>query len=235
MLVLGVIPFCALATPAGAVLQFAVQSAGGVNTFFCADNQACDTNPAVGQLQISQTVGPVTITSTLAVASAGGLSVSTLDIVNNTDSTVSYQSVVSNTGYAGPVTNVGWSGSGTWQAGIGSTFTYNFYADALNGQGAGPGFATPGILTGSFSSAVNSLPDSFANTGSHVFDAAGPYSMTLEWTGSFAPHADLVSRGQVQIASNVPEPATWALMGIGFALMAGVGLRSRRRAAALVD
>jgi hypothetical protein len=43
------------------------------------------------------------------------------------------------------------------------------------------------------------------------------------------PGAELVSRGQTEIKSGVPEPSTWAMMGLGFAALGYAGFRRTRK------
>lgn len=243
-LLLGVIPFCAFASPAGAVLQIAIDVAGSP-VFTCADNQPCDSNPAIGSLTLANdTVGGVLILGSLSVATTTGLTISTFNIINQSGSTVNYEAVVSDTDYTTPIGSVNWSGSGTWYAGSGTSFEFQWYADAANGQGAGLSLATPGTLLGTYNAAVGStLPASFAKDGSTGFASSGPYSLTMAWgsgtgfsgTSGLLPNAYLVGRNQAETGVMIPEPSTWALMGIGFALIGGVGLRNRRREVAALD
>ena len=121
-------------------------------------------------------------------------------------------------------------------ASVGTTFTDNYYADAGNAQGGGTALATPGTPVGTWGGTVSLPSQGFADSGFFPFTATGPFSMTMEWDSQLTAGADVVSRGQamyVPISGVIPEPATWAMMGLGFALMGVVGLRAKRQAVAL--
>jgi hypothetical protein len=238
-LLLGAIPLCAFASPAGAVLQIAIDVNG--NVFTCSDNQSsgCDADPATGTLELANDnlFGLVQVTGSFSVGTTNGLTISTFNIINLSGAPLNYEAVVSDTDYAGPVAAVNWSGSGTWYGGSGTAFEYQWYADAANGQGAGSSLATPGTLLGTYVSTVgSSLPASFAKDGSTPFSASGPYSLTMVWgsgtsfpgTTGLASDAYLVGRNQAETGV-IPEPSTWAMMGLGFALIGGVGWRRSRR------
>ena len=83
-----------------------------------------------------------------------------------------------------------------------------------------------GIDIKDFVSGALTGPDrSFNGKG---FDlATTPYGMTEVMDLTLAPGASVAVQGISMEASAVPEPRTWAMMAIGFALMAGMGLKRR--------
>lgn len=72
-------------------------------------------------------------------------------------------------------------------------------------------------------------PTGLANTPFNVFNpgAAGNFAFVLNYTECCGPPAELLlSINDVTVGGGAPEPATWALMLVGFG-MAGYGLRRR--------
>lgn len=216
------------AAPANATLQIALDVSG--TDFLCVDNAACDTNPAVGVLQIgAQTVNGVAIAGAVqeqTIGAVNSLNTSSLIITNLSAVAKSLDFVVGGTDFVGPVTGVRVSGSGTWENAGGSTAALEWFADAANGQGAGPGFATPGALISSFSNIAIGDADSFSHDGGSPF-VGSLFSMTESASGVLVAGGSLVNRGQAEIAT-VPEPSTWAMMLVGF-LALGFGALSRKR------
>jgi hypothetical protein len=101
---------------------------------------------------------------------------------------------------------------------------------SLNTQtsvGAGPLFIPAGTLITS-SPLTNFLGGQEAIIGPN-FLSAGNYFAELSGTSGSSP-IHLVVDGTVTATEAVPEASTWAMMGIGFALMGFVGFRKRTSA-----
>jgi hypothetical protein len=225
--------------PAHATLQIAADINGV--TFFCADQQACDKNPAVGTLEIGdQLLGGVQVNGSIQMSVGTALNpgpqdilnTSSLSVINNNTSPVPIIVTVGDKNFAGPVTQRETSTSGTWQNAIGSTLTTTFFDDPTNAQGANTPGDTPGILLDTFTSTAVAAADSFAHDGSGPITDPGRFGMTESVTGSLIGGASLLSRGQTEIKSAVTPPAVRepsALVLLGTALLGFLGWRSRER------
>jgi hypothetical protein len=217
--------------PAHATLQFALQSGG--TTFFCADNTACDTNPAVGIIQINnQTLAGLQINGSIqtAVSSRGLdlLSASSLSIVNATRRAITAQATISATDFMGPVSSIETTGSGTWVGARGSSTTLRWFEDPLNRQGAAFAGDTPGDLVDTFTSTATRPGQSFAHDNVETVSDTGPFSMTLDTAGTLRAGGSLLNRGQAAIANFIPEPGPLSLLGVGLGLI-GLDVRRRRQ------
>jgi PEP-CTERM motif len=219
--------------PAKATLQI-VADVNGV-TSSCVDNAACDSNPAVGIIQVADGAlngvmvnGSIqTSTGTPANPGLDTLNTSSLSIVNLSGTTKTVTVAVSDTDFTGPIASWASAASGTWQTAIGSSITLNWYNDPTNEQGASTITDTPGTLVDTFTDNATLRADSFSHDGAGPESISGPFSMTEQTILTLAPHAQLVSRGQTEIEISVPEPSTWAMMVLGFA---GLGYAAFRRA-----
>jgi len=226
------LPAIAMATPASALLELYGNVDGSVIT--CSDGAACDINPAPGILEIAPTtLNGVFFTGEIAASTSPGgpdiLNNSVLDVINTTGVTKHLNLIVSDTGFAGPVSEFAAAGSGTWQNTIGSSITLNWFADPANAQGADGSGSTPGTLLTTFSNTATSIVQSFSNgTAIGPFVAAGPASLTMQATYDLDPFGQLINRGMTVELTAVPEPSTWMMLALGFV---GLGYAAVRRSA----
>ena len=225
----------AVSTPAHAVLQIAADVSGA--TFFCADNTACDLNPAVGTIELANgTLNGVAVNGSIQ-ASTGTpanpgqdlIDTSSLSIINNSGATRVVTVAVGDTDFSAPVTSFHITGSGTWVNSGGSSLLLEWFDDPANAQGADNAFDAPGTMLGSFTSTGTDPLHSFAFDQSGAVSDSGPFSMTIWAQASLSSGAVLLNRGQGEAKSAVPEPSTWAMMALGFVGLGFAGYRRTRK------
>ena len=223
----------AFIAPAHAVLQIAFTD--GVTTVTCADGQACDLSGGANNILIlNETVGAFHIVGTVAasLSSSGGdnLQLST-SLIQNSGSTLGHLGIiVGDNNFLGPITGVNESASLTFNSAVGSgASTLNFFADTANGQPAGPGLNIPGSLLFTASGAPATDPDSFAGSNASLFSALGPFSLTETANLALRAGGSITGFNESMATVNtpIPEPRTWAMLIIGFGLLAGMGVKRK--------
>ena len=217
------------ASPAHARLQLSIAS--GLSTFTCFDGElSCDQSGGANNLlTVDQTIGGAFVQLTLTQSTFGAvneLQLSSSNIENTTALPITVTLLASDTGFLAPVTFVNNSASLTFNSNVGAPdSTLKFWADAANAQGADPN-NTPGALLETVSGHALTDPDSFSGSRTAAFSAGGPFSMTEG--AALALRADGSVTGFNQsMQTGVPEPRTWAMLAIGFGLMALLGVKRR--------
>ena len=229
LLLAGVFALAFGLTPAHARLQLSIGS--GVSTFTCFDGElSCDVSGGANNLlTVDTTVGGAFVQLTLTQSTFGthnSLQLSSSNIENTLGVPITVTLLASDTGFDSPVSFINNSGSLTFNANVGAPdSTLKFWADVTDTQGANPA-NTPGTLLESVSGHALTDPDSFSGSKIDAFVASAPFSMTEG--ASLALRADGSVTGFNQsMTTGVPEPSTWAMLGLGFGLMALVGFRRR--------
>jgi hypothetical protein len=229
-----------LSVPAHAVLQIAADVSG--TSFFCADNTACDLNPAVGTIQVAnQTIDGVAVNASIQLSTGTPanpgqdlIDTSSLSVINTSGATRVVTVAVSDINFSAPVKSFHLTGSGTWVNAAGSSLLLKWFDDPANTQGADNAFDAPGNLLGTFTSAGTNPLLSFSTDQTGAASDTGPFSMTLWAQATLTPGAVLLDRGQGEIKTAIPETSTWAMMLLGFAGLgyAGYSRAKKRRLAA---
>lgn len=219
------------ASPASATLQIAFGN--GASTFFCADQTSCDLDGAAKNLLLlNTTVGDIRIVGTFAESGTDPnlLSTSNLTITNlSATSTETLRMAVGDTSFIAPVSRLRESGSGTFNNDVGGSLNLSFFVDPLNGQPASVPSDLPGIMVFSVGETVTDAPDSFSGTHDTFITLRSPFSMSEAATLTLRPGASVTGFNESMTA--IPEAGTWAMMGVGFALLGLVGRKRGMRLA----
>ena len=220
------------AAPADARLQLSISD--GTTTFSCFDGQlSCDQSGGANNLlTIDQTVGGAFVEITLAQSTFGlhnTLQLSSSSILNLTGAPLTITLLAGDNNFVNPVSFINNSGSLTFNSAIGSgQSSLAFYADAANAQGANPN-NTPGSLLEQVFGTPLTDPDSFSGSNVAAFLANSPFSMTEGARLALVGGGSITGFNQ-SMTSGVPEPSTWALLGLGFGGLALAGFRRNKTA-----
>jgi PEP-CTERM motif len=225
--------------PAHATLQFTVGFVGSEASFTCVDNSACDSNSAVGVIDIPTISFQGLVGTDIVVESLGtvnGPGDATLryrvgSLSNGSGETLNGRFALSDTNFRGPPgrfqtkADVAWTNGGDSSLDLISTF------DTNNAQGGN----TPTDAPGSQIDAVTFLASAGDQTHSMLGSVSGSslYSLSDQGTLQLVAGAS-VSGGQDVTVAIVPEPSTWAMMAIGFVGLGFAGYKRARRRPALV-
>ena len=217
------------AAPADARLQLSIGS--GASIFTCFDGElSCDASGGANNLlTVDTTVGGAFVQLTLTQSTFGKineLQLSSSNIENLTGAPLVVTLLASDTGFTAPVSFVNNSGSLTFNSNVGAPdSTLKFWADTLDRQGANP-TNTPGALLEAVTGHATTDPDSFSGSRISPFDASAPFSMTEG--AALALRADGSVTGFNQaMQTGVPEPQTWAMLVLGFGVLALLGVKRR--------
>ena len=229
-LLAGVFALAFDAAPAHATLQLSIGAGGSV--FTCSDGElSCDQSGGANNLlTVDTSVGGAFVQLTLTQSTFGKvntLQLSSSNIENTTGAPLTVTLLASDTNFVSPVSFINNSGSLTFNANVGAPdSTLKFFADAGNVQGANP-TNTPGTLLETVMGHALTDPDSFAGSLVTPFAADAPFSMTEGAALVLRADGSVTGFNQA-METGVPEPKTWAMVVIGFSLMALLGVRRRR-------
>jgi len=211
--------------------------------------QILDQDPRLGFLGLATfspfagyTVEGSLQTQVVASGAPGSLNVldsSALQITNNSGGLITATVAVSGTNFVGPVATANAAGSITWLNAAGSTINAQWRDDPQNSQGAKTATDVPGVLVHSWLATADSIADADSTfSGPVAVNDPALFSMSLGFilrttdadniigNGVFAR---VVNRGQTEIKQVVPEPSTFAMVGL--MTISGLGYAWRRRRA----
>jgi hypothetical protein len=218
------------ASPAHARLQIALGV--GASTFTCFDGQlSCDQSGGANNLLIvDQSIGGLLVQIALTQSTFGkpdSLQLSASNIINESGVPVTIKLLASDTDYTGPVKAINNSGSLTFNQNVGAgDSTLSFWADKTNTQGANP-TNTPGTLLESVAGHAVTDPDSFSGSLITPFASLGLFSMTEGASLTLRPLGSITGFNQSMETVPVPEPATWAMLAVGFGLLGFYGMKRK--------
>lgn len=225
----------AFASPADARLQLSIGV--GAATLTCFDGQlGCDQSGGANNLLVvNTTIGGAFVELALAQSQSGVpdiLQLSSSNITNTTGAPITVKLLASDTNFSPPIVAIKESGSLTFNDAVGSgQSSLQFFADVTNTQGANPS-NTPGTLLETVFGTPTTNPDSFSGSRTTAFNALAPFSMTEGASLALAGGASITGFNQAMQSTPIPEPRTWAMLLLGFGLMALAGRRAKKRLAA---
>jgi hypothetical protein len=170
------------------------------------------------------------ITVTLSFATRGttptnSLTGANINIDNTGTTTQTLNVIFGANGYLGSAADFAVSGTILTALGT-SDLAGSFFVDQANDLN-GLSTSVTGTDIRNFDSGSLAGPQSFSFNGFGIDSVTGPYGMAERLTLTLAPGAEVAVQGLAMDA--VPEPKTWAMLIIGFGMMAFMGARKVRK------
>jgi hypothetical protein len=169
----------------------------------------------------------ITLSNVTRQTAPNRLSEGNINIDNTTTSTQTLKLIAGANGYLGP--NSLFNLTGTIGIVSGSAdFAGSFFVDSANTLN-GANETVVGTNLNNFNSGLLSGPFSFSDNLKGIDKVLGPYGMAEELTLTLAPGAQIFVQGASMQAGAIPEPKTWAMLILGFGMMAFMGARKVRK------
>jgi hypothetical protein len=169
----------------------------------------------------------ISVSAASRATDPNGLSEGNITITNTTGTIQVLHIIAGANGYLGPSIDFNLTGTIGVDSGT-ATLGGSFFADQTNSLN-GTSLSVTGADLGDFLSAALTGPHSFSFNGTGVDSLIGTYGLAESLTLTLAPGAIVGVQNVSMDVATVPEPSTWAMMGVGFALMGLFGLRKRRQ------
>jgi hypothetical protein len=226
--VLGMAVVFAVSTAATADAAHILRLTQGSTTVTVVDNGAGDSNPSLGAIVFIGAVGTFTQTNVTGLSKPvipDGPAHSGMDLAGSFVSTGAGGTLLvelTDTGF-------GSVGPGTLLGSVGGTMSEGSVSFAGYKSGTNTEFSTTGttVTVGPFTDPAGGGPLPYSGSNSAAHGVIGPYSMTLVSTILHNPGTTTSSYNfALDNFSNVPEPATLTLFGLG---LIGAGVAARRR------
>ena len=218
-----------------AILTGLASPAFAANTAITIWNQAnpSDFESAVGTGQANLASSDfdgvsITLSRVNRLTNPNGMTEANINIDNNTDSVQVLRIIGGVNGLFGVTKGFTLTGTIGGQNGV-SDLMGQFFGVAdntLNGNGS---FTIDGTLLNSFDSGGLSGTQSFSFNGFGPDALNGPYGLAESLTLTLQPGSGVFVQGMSMSASAVPEPKTWAMLGVGFGVMAFMGFKRSRK------
>ena len=156
-----------------------------------------------------------------------GITENNVNIINTTNTTQTLHIIAGANGFFGPSDAFGLSATILTALGK-SDLSGSFFADNSNSLN-GTGFSITGTDIGDFDSGLLSGPHSFSFNSLGLDSVTGPYGLAESLTLTLQAGATIGVQSISMDASAVPEPKTWAMLILGFGMMAFMGAKKVRK------
>ena len=148
--------------------------------------------------------------------------------IDNTTGTVQTLHIIAGAnGYPGPSAHFALTGGIVSTNGM-SDLLGSFFVDGGNTLN-GTNFGVVGNQLNAFNSGLLTGVDSFAFNGAGFDLVGGPYGLAERLDLTLQPFSGVAVQALSMEATAIPEPRTWAMMGIGSGLLAFMGFRRSRK------
>jgi hypothetical protein len=174
----------------------------------------------------------ITVSNVNRQTGPNGITENNVNIDNTTGKTQVLHIIAGANGFLGATSGFGLSG--TILTAVGSAdLAGSFFADATDSLN-GTTESITGVDLGNFDSGLLVGPHSFSFNGFGADALTGTYGLAESLTLTLQAGAEIGVQSISMDAGAVPEPGTWALMGLGFGVMALLGVKGRKNRLATI-
>jgi hypothetical protein len=170
----------------------------------------------------------ITLSNVTRQTDPNRLSEGNINIDNTTGSVQTLNLIAGANGFLGPSALFALTGTIGVVSG-GADLSGSFFADGTNTLN-GTNETVVGVNLNSFDSGSLTGPFSFSRNLTGLDFVNSPYGMAEELSLTLQPGAEIFVQGASMQSAAIPEAKTWAMLMVGFGLMAAVGWRRSRSA-----